>query len=95
MSRRLLYESEAYDMLKRNGVPVPENGMARDALTAMNMSDGIGYPVVMKVVSPNILHKSDSGGVITGIMNRENAAKAYLSIMSNEAKAVPEADIGG
>ncbi len=95
MSRRLLYESEAYDMLKRNGVPVPENGMARDALTAMNVSDGIGYPVVMKVVSPNILHKSDSGGVITGIMNRENAAKAYLSIMSNVSKAVPEADIGG
>ena len=95
MSRKLLYESEAYDMLKRTGVPVPENGMAKDALTAMNISDGIGYPVVMKVVSPNIVHKSDSGGVIIGIMNREDAEKAYLSIINNVSRAVPGADIEG
>ena len=88
MSRRLLGESEAYELLHGNGVPVPENGIAKDPDTAMKIAEGVGFPVVMKVVSQKIIHKSDAGGVIIGIKSREEAAGAFQKIMSNVSKVV-------
>ena len=95
MSRRLLGESEAYELLHENGVPVPQNGIARDAENAMKIAEGIGFPVVMKVVSQKVIHKSDSGGVVIGIKSKDEAAEAFRKIVSNVSKVVSREDIEG
>ena len=55
----------------------------------------MGYPVVMKIVSPDILHKTEAGGVIVGVMSAEEAAKAYDTILANAKKYKADAKIDG
>ena len=95
MSRRLLGESEAYELLRGSGIPVPENKIAKDAESAVKIAEGIGYPLVMKIVSPKVIHKSDVGGVIAGIKSKEDVAKAFQKILDNVSGAVSRDDIEG
>jgi acyl-CoA synthetase (NDP forming) len=67
MARQLLSEAEGYERLKTAGIPVPRFAVARTAEEAANAAGTIGYPVVMKVVSRQVVHKSDAGGVILNI----------------------------
>jgi acetyltransferase len=73
-------EPEAMRWLKSNGIPVPDFRFASDRKEAVEACRQIGYPVVMKVVSPDVLHKSDEGGVVLGIGDDGAALQAYSSI---------------
>jgi len=63
--------------LAANGIPVPAYQVAQSAEQAAQTGAQLGWPVVMKVVSPDILHKSDVGGVILGIQDEESAREAF------------------
>lgn len=78
-----LSEGESRKVLEAFGFPVVEGGIAEDAEAAVVLAREIGYPVVMKIDSPFILHKSDVGGVVLGIGNDDEARDAYDTIMRN------------
>jgi len=95
MPERMLTESEGYRLLESCGIPVPPHHLATSASDARAAAGWIGYPVVMKVISPEIVHKSDVGGVITGIENPEGVDEAFRTIMQNAAAHAPEATVTG
>lgn len=94
MTRRL-GEAEGYALLTRFGIPVPGHVMAADREGTADAADAVGYPVVVKVVSPDIVHKSDAGGVRTGVRNRKEAMEAYDAILAAVAERHPGAAIEG
>src|SRR5215510_15275166 len=59
------------------GIPVPQEGLAKSAAEASKIASGMGFPVVMKIVSPDILHKTEAGGVVVGVKTAADAEKAY------------------
>ncbi len=75
-----ILEPEAMGWLRDLGIPVPEFRFASDEAQAIDDCESIGFPCVMKVVSPQIIHKSEFGGVIVGIKNRDEAAKSFQTI---------------
>lgn len=77
------------------GIPVPKEGVAKSAGEAGKMASSMGFPVVMKIVSPDILHKTEAGGVIVGLKTTEEAEKAYETILSNAKKYKSDAKIEG
>jgi acetyl coenzyme A synthetase (ADP forming)-like protein len=77
------------------GIPVPKEGVAGSAAEAAKLADGMGYPVVMKIVSPDILHKTEAGGVLVGVKNADEAAKGYETILANARKYKADAKIEG
>ena len=95
MPERMLTEPEGYSLLDACGIPVPPHQVVTSADDALEAAGRIGYPVVMKIVSPQIIHKSDIGGVIIGIENPDDAEAAYHTIMQNAATHAPEATITG
>lgn len=88
-------EADALALLAAAGIPVAEAAVVGDAKAAVAFADRVGYPVVLKVVSPDVVHKSDVGGVRTGIGNREELASAYREITASVARALPAARITG
>jgi len=95
MTRTLLPEAEGYELLKNAGVPVPRFTVVQTPEEIRPAAEAIGYPLVMKVISPQIIHKSDAGGVVTGIMTPEAAAAAYESIRSGVTTFDSRAEITG
>ncbi|ABM81166.1 acetate--CoA ligase family protein [Hyperthermus butylicus] len=93
--RKKLLEHEAYAVAEAYGLPVPRYGLARDPDEAARLSREIGFPVVLKIVSPDITHKSDVGGVILDIRSEDDARKAFTQIIENVKKHAPEARIAG
>ncbi|MEX0943793.1 MAG: acetate--CoA ligase family protein [Pseudomonadales bacterium] len=93
--RNLLNEVEAKQLLNDAGVPVVATVLATTAEEARARSDELGYPVVLKIVSPDISHKSDIGGVKVGLMDGNAAHAAFDEIIANVEKAVPDANITG
>lgn len=90
-----LSEEEGKAILSAYGIPVPKEGFATSAPEAVRAAEAIGYPVVMKVQSPDIHHKTDVGGVIVGIRDEEGVRNAYESIMASCCAGVPGARIDG
>ena len=68
-NRTLLSEIEAKQLLKEAGIPVVETKLATSKEEAMAMSEKLGFPVVMKIASVDVVHKSDAGGVKLGLRN--------------------------
>jgi len=64
MEKRMLSEAEGYDLLKKNEIPVPEHKIVKNTDEAVKTAEEIGYPVAMKIVSLQVVHKSDAGGVV-------------------------------
>lgn len=95
MAKKLLSEFEAYDLLKQYGVPVPEHAVVQTAAEAAKAAEKIGFPVVMKIYSPQIIHKSDAGGVIVGIGSKQAAKDAFDKIIGNVKEFDPDAEIKG
>ena len=95
MAKRMLSEFESYDLLKQYGVPVPEHAIVQTAAEAAKAAEKIGFPVVMKIYSPQIIHKSDAGGVIVGIGSKQAAGEAFDKIVKNVKAFNPEAEIKG
>ncbi|MBW1740984.1 MAG: acetate--CoA ligase family protein [Deltaproteobacteria bacterium] len=93
--RQDLVESEARQILKAYGFRLPESRIARTTQEAVKMASEIGYPVVMKIASPDVLHKSDMGGVRVGVENEAMAEDAFFHITSNIQLRQPGARILG
>ena len=81
--RKILLENEAKTVCKMYGIPVTELKLAKNVEEAEKFSEEIGYPAVFKIVSPDVVHKLDVGGVILNIKSREEAKKAYNQIIDN------------
>src|SRR6476661_7157882 len=77
------------------GIPVPKEGVAKSAAEAAKLASGMGFPVVMKIVSPDILHKTEAGGVVVGLKTAADAEKAYDTILANAKKYKADAKIDG
>lgn len=82
-------------VLKKFGLTTPESYIADSLDEAVQYADLIGYPVVLKIQSPDIFHKTDIGGVVTNISDSKELAAAYNSIMDNVRSHDPEARIEG
>src|SRR5246500_128520 len=77
------------------GIPVPKEGLAKSAADAAKIASGMGFAVVMKIVSPDILHKTEAGGVIVGVKTAADAEKSYETILANARKYKADAKIEG
>jgi len=95
MVRTLLSEAGGYGLLDKAGVPVPRFQVARTAEEAAKAAEAVGYPLVMKVISPDIIHKSDAGGVITGIGSAAEAWDAFGRIVKSAGAYKPGAAVSG
>jgi acyl-CoA synthetase (NDP forming) len=94
-SQNILTEVESKALLKKAGIPVVEAKLARSKKEAITISKEMGFPVVLKINSPDVVHKSDSGGVKLGLVNVTQVGKAYSEIISSIRQAYPEAQIRG
>lgn len=77
------------------GISVPKEGVVSSAKEASSLAGSMGFPVVMKIVSPDILHKTEAGGVIVGVKSADEAATAYEQIIANAKKYKSDAKIVG
>lgn len=89
---RALSEYESKKLLADNGVPVDLGYIAKTKAEVKEYAEKIGYPLVMKVESNDILHKSDVGGVMLNIKSLEQAEEAYDKILANAAQHAPNAE---
>lgn len=93
--RRFLSENQSKTMLGAAGIPVPQEVVAKSKEEACKLGAEIGYPLVMKIESEEIPHKSDVGGVKLNINSKEEIEKAYDEIMANVEKNAKDAKING
>jgi acetyltransferase len=93
--RRVLTEPESIAVLTAFGVPVVHSGVARSANEALVTAETIGYPVAMKVLSHDISHKSDAGGVRLNIQSAQEVRNAYRQMLEQVQANLPEAKIEG
>ncbi len=94
-SQNLLTEVESKALLKKAGIPVVEAKLARSKKEVISISNEMGFPVVLKISSTGVVHKSDSGGVKLGLANAAQVGKAYNEIVSSIKQAYPKAHIEG
>jgi acetate---CoA ligase (ADP-forming) len=90
-----LPENEAFDILKIYGLPVVAGKLAASPEEAVSWATEIGFPVVMKVVSDQIIHKSDVGGVVLNIQSADAAQDAFHTIIGRISRSCPEAIVKG
>lgn len=90
-----LLEGEAREILDSAGIPMARGKVASSLEEAVEAAEEIGYPVVLKVVSPDIMHKSDAGGLALNLENEEEVVDAYQAIYSNCREKYPDAYIKG
>jgi len=93
--RAVLTEVEAKTILREAGIPVAQAKIARRKKEAFSLSREIGFPVALKIVSSDIIHKSDAGGVRLGLRNYAQVGKAYTEIINSVRGTFPQAKIEG
>lgn len=93
--RSILTEEESKSLLQQNGVRVTETTLATSADEAASLAQGIGFPVVLKVASTEITHKSDVGGVRLGLGSADEVRAAYDEIIANAKANAPDAAVQG
>ncbi|WP_420492370.1 acetate--CoA ligase family protein [Allomesorhizobium alhagi] len=93
--RQALTAPEGKLLCDAYGIKVPQEGVAGNAEEAVKLASGMGFPVVMKIVSPDILHKTEAGGVIVGVKSAEEARTAYDKIIANAKAYKADAQITG
>lgn len=93
--RNNLLEEEGYEVLKAYGFPTPKSVLGATEDECVKAAKEIGYPVVMKIASPDIIHKSDAGGVRVGIKSDDELRAAFRSIIENAKKYKADANIKG
>ena len=94
-NRYVLNETEAKQMLKNYQIPVTKFNMATTTDEARKTAEEIGFPIVMKIASPDILHKTDAGGVAIGVKTADEAESKFKQIMASAKVYKPDADIHG
>jgi acyl-CoA synthetase (NDP forming) len=77
------------------GIPVPQEGVAKSAADAARLASQMGFPVVLKIVSPEILHKTEAGGVLVGVKSAADVEQGFASIMANARKYNDKANLVG
>ena len=93
--RTTLLASETSEIFKIYGIKNPKTLLAKSLSEVKEKSVKIGFPLVMKVVSPDIVHKSDIGGIQVGLKTPEEVEQAFVQILENAKKHRPKADIYG
>ena len=93
--RMVLTEVESKQLVAEAGIPVIKTKLAKSKAEAIEISKKLGFPVVLKIVSPDIIHKSDIGGVKLNLANATQVGRAYAEIMAAAKKANKKADIQG
>jgi len=93
--RREVGEADAKEILRAYDFHVPPGQVARSAEEAVAIADRVTYPVAMKIVSPDIIHKSDFGGVRLGLSNAGQVADAFDLMMVRISRRAPEAKLTG
>jgi 4-hydroxybutyrate---CoA ligase (ADP-forming) len=93
--RSNLLEEEGYEVLEAYGFPTPKSILCTTEQECINAARQIGYPLVMKIVSPDIIHKSDAGGVKVGIKTDDELRNSFRTITENALKYKSEARIKG
>ena len=97
--RSILDEDDSRKFLRSYGIPVMGDAntscIAADAENAANIASRMGYPVVLKISSPDIIHRSDVGGVIPNVHSDEEVKQAYKDVLKNVKSNMPEARIAG
>ena len=77
------------------GIPVPQEGVAKSAAEASKLATQMGFPVVLKIVSPEILHKTEAGGVLVGVRDAAAVEQGFATIMGNAKKHDAKANLVG
>ncbi len=93
--RTNLLEEEGQEVLRAYGFPLPQSILAKTEDEAVNIAKKIGFPVVMKIASPQIIHKSDAGGVKVGVSSEQGVRDAFNQILTNAKKYNKDATIKG
>jgi len=93
--RQHLRDSEVYEVLKTYGFTQPKSLFARTSEEAVAAAKGIGYPVVMKVVSPQVVHKSDIGGVRINLNRKREVEDAFFDITTHITHIMPTTHVYG
>jgi acyl-CoA synthetase (NDP forming) len=91
----MIPEPQAIALLDAYGIPYPEHVYVHSAEQATEAAERLGYPVVLKVVSPDVLHKSDVGGVVVEIGDAFSLGQAYKQIQESVRGHIPDADLQG
>ena len=92
---RSLLETEAKELLREYGIPVPDFKLIKSEEEITGLAKEINFPIVMKIVSPDIIHKTDAGGVKIGIKDEMEARSAYQEIIFEAKKYNKKAKISG
>src|SRR5215472_7079732 len=93
--RSTLSPEESRILCEAYGIPVPREAIAHSPAELYRLVGEIGFPLVMKIVSADILHKTEAGGVIVGVKSSDDALQAYEEILSNARAYKPDAKIDG
>jgi len=93
--KRSLLETEAKELLREYGISVPDFKLIKSEDEIVGLAKEINFPIVMKIVSPDIIHKTDAGGVKVGIKDEKEAKAAYQDIIYKVKKYKKEAKISG
>jgi acetyltransferase len=93
--RTILMAPEVKQVLTNYDIPVPKGGLVKNLREARALAADIGFPVVMKIVSPDIIYERDVGGVISDIQTEEEIDPYYNRIMNNVQSKAPDAHISG
>ena len=93
--RNVFLYTEAKKLLETWNIPVTETKIAKNQKEAIQAANSIGFPVVMKIFSPDVVHKSDSGGVITDLRTEKEVIQAFDKMMENHRKSKSPVRIDG
>ncbi|MCD6302977.1 MAG: acetate--CoA ligase family protein, partial [Anaerolineae bacterium] len=93
--RSAIGDAEAQTILRAYGFTTPKSAVAPTPDAAVEMCEGIGYPVVAKIASPDILHKSDVGGIIVGVSSADEMREAFDTLIDRAKQHQPDATIWG
>jgi acetyl-CoA synthetase (ADP-forming) len=93
--RRNLMEPEAKTICREYGIPITEFKVAFEKADAVFFAQELGFPVVLKIVSPDVIHKSDIGGVAVNVRSAEEVRETYTAILGNVRRHRPKARITG
>lgn len=94
-TNKVLTERQTKTILSRYGIPVTKEALAGTAKEAMELARDIGYPVALKIESPQIMHKSDAGCIRLNIKTAEELAIAFDEVIINAQRSNPDAEIAG
>ncbi len=93
--RKIALPDESLAMVKLFGIDVPDYALVKTAEEAVEVSKEIGFPLVLKIASQDVLHKSDIEGVMINLKNVEEVKRNYNKVLDNLKRIVPNARIGG